>query len=241
MYAASADPKADINVASIDANAITATAIASDAITAAKIATGAIDADALAADTITAAKIATGAITAAKFAAGAIDAAAVADGAIDAATFAAGAITASAIAADAIGASELAADAVTEIQSGLATAAALDAVDNFIDTEIADIQARLPAALVGGRMDSSVGAMEAGTLTASALAADAVDEIIDEVIEGSVTLRQLLRGFASALLGKASGLATTTAVYRDTTDAKDRITATVDADGNRTAVTLDLT
>jgi hypothetical protein len=42
MYAASADPKADINVASIDAGAITAAAIA----------TGAIDADALAADAV---------------------------------------------------------------------------------------------------------------------------------------------------------------------------------------------
>ena len=62
MYAASADPKADINVATIDANAITATAIAdgaidaatfaAGAITATVIATGAIDADALAADAV---------------------------------------------------------------------------------------------------------------------------------------------------------------------------------------------
>jgi hypothetical protein len=41
--------------------------------------------------------------------------------------------------------------------------------------------------------------------------------------------------------GKASGLGTTTAVYRDLADSKDRISATVDADGNRTAVTRDLT
>jgi len=84
-----------------------------------------------------------GAITAGAIAADAITAAKIADGAIDAATFATGAITAGAIAADAIGASELAADAVTEIQNGLATAAALDAVDNFIDTEIAAIIATL--------------------------------------------------------------------------------------------------
>jgi hypothetical protein len=44
------------------------------------------------------------------------------------------AITAAAIAADAIGASELAADAVTEIQSGLATAAALTTVEGKVDT-----------------------------------------------------------------------------------------------------------
>ena len=42
----------------------------------------------------------------------------------------------------------------------------------------------------------------------------------------------------AVLLGKASGLGTTTAVYRSTDDGEDRVTATVDADGNRTAVTL---
>lgn len=46
-----------------------------------------------------------------------------------------------------------------------------------VETDTADIQTRLPAALVSGRMDSSVGAMAANTLTASALAADAVTEM----------------------------------------------------------------
>ena len=54
---------------------------------------------------------------------------------------AAGAITAAVIATDAIDADAIAADAVTEIQSGLATAAALDAVDNYVDTEVAAIKA----------------------------------------------------------------------------------------------------
>jgi hypothetical protein len=69
---------------------------------------------------------------------------------------------------------------------------------------------------------------------------DVADAVLDEVVEGSRTLRQYLRGFAAALLAKASGLGTTTAVYRDTADSKNRISATVDADGNRSAVTLDL-
>lgn len=46
-----------------------------------------------------------------------------------------------------------------------------------VETDTQDIQGRLPAALVSGRMDSSVGAMAADTLTASALAASAVSEI----------------------------------------------------------------
>jgi hypothetical protein len=40
-----------------------------------------------------------------------------------------------------------------------------------------DIQSRLPAALVSGRIDASVGAMAANTLTASAVATDAVAEV----------------------------------------------------------------
>lgn len=61
------------------------------------------------------------------------------------------------------------------------------------------------------------------------------------VVEGSRTATQMMRGFAAALLSKASGMATTAAVFRDIDDSKNRIQATVDADGNRTAVTLDLT
>ncbi len=70
--------------------------------------------------------------------------------------------------------------------------ALIDAVDDFVDTEVAailaavdteigNIQSRLPAALVGGRMDSSLGAAAADTLTASALATDAVTEIVNAV------------------------------------------------------------
>lgn len=61
------------------------------------------------------------------------------------------------------------------------------------------------------------------------------------VVEGSHTAVQLMRGFAAVLLGKASGMATSTATFRDIDDSKTRVTATVDADGNRTSVTTDLT
>jgi hypothetical protein len=44
-----------------------------------------------------------------------------------------------------------------------------------IETDTQDLQARLPAALVGGRMDASVGAMAAGVVTASAVATGAID------------------------------------------------------------------
>lgn len=138
-----------ITAAKIADNAIDAGAIAADAITADKIASDAITAAKIASDAITAAKIATGAITAAKFAADAITSTVVADSFITAAKLGADCITnakiadnafaAEQFAADAITAAKLSADVTTELQSGLATAAALDAVDNFVDTEIASI------------------------------------------------------------------------------------------------------
>lgn len=121
--------------------------------------------------------------------------------------------------------------------------------DIMADTN--DIQARLPAALVGGRIDASVGAMAAGVVTAAAiatdaidadaLAADALDEIWDEVMEGTTTARQSMRLSNSANGAKLNGAATTTVNIRDLADLKNRVVATVDADGNRSAVTLDLT
>lgn len=44
-----------------------------------------------------------------------------------------------------------------------------------IEADTQDIQSRLPAALVGGRMDSSVGAVQAGAITAAGFAAGAID------------------------------------------------------------------
>ena len=73
-------------------------------------------------------------------------------------------------------------------------------------------------------------------LKAAGLAADAVDEILDEVIEGTITLRQAIRLALAVLVGKTNTGGT---VFRDTGDSKPRITATVDASGNRTAMTLD--
>lgn len=160
-----------IDAASIAADAITAAKIADGAIDAATFAAGAINAAAIAADAIGASELATDAVaeivnavwdetTAEVRTAGTYgqlfkdnvnatigsraipgDLMGIVAGGITAAKFTAGAIDAAAIAADAIGASELAADAVTEIQSGLATAAALTTVNNFIDTEVAAILA----------------------------------------------------------------------------------------------------
>jgi hypothetical protein len=72
-----------------------------------------------------------------------------------------------------------------------------------------------------------------------ALSAAAIDAIWDEVTEGALTARQAVKLICSALFAKTSGGGTATLKARDIGDAKDRITLTVDADGNRTASVLD--
>jgi hypothetical protein len=74
-----------------------------------------------------------------------------------------------------------------------------------------------------------------------ALTAGAVDALWDEVLEGGYTARELVRGFAAALLAKLSGANLNAPLFRDLADTKNRITATTDASGNRSVVTLDLT
>jgi len=63
-----------------------------------------------------------------------------------------------------------------------------------------------------------------------------------DAIETGLTPRNALRLMAAAIAGQASGLATTTAIFKSAVSAlKNRITATVDANGNRTSITTDLT
>jgi hypothetical protein len=66
-----------------------------------------------------------------------------------------------------------------------------------------------------------------------------VADILAGEVEGSLTLAQVIRIMLAALAEKSSGGGTSTVKFRDHADSKDRITATVDASGNRTAVTLD--
>jgi len=69
------------------------------------------------------------------------------------------------------------------------------------------------------------------------------DALLDRTdgVETGVTVRKSLRLANAANGGKVDGAATTTIHLRDIADSKNRVTATVDSDGNRTAVTLDLT
>jgi hypothetical protein len=119
--------------------------------------------------------------------------------------------------------------------SSRASQTSVDTVDDFLDTEIAAIKAKtdnLPAA------PAATG--DAMTLT-SGERNSVADALLDRSagIETGYTPRQSLRIMLAALAGKLSGAATTTVTIRNAPDTKARITATVDEDGNRSAITLD--
>jgi hypothetical protein len=112
-------------------------------------------------------------------------------------------------------------------------AALLAAVAGYIDTEITDIKAKTDLIPPDPADASDIAALLA------ALPAGLLD--LAGGIEAGMTLRQGLRLILSAAAGKTNGMATATNHLRDTSDAKNRITATTDTDGNRTAVTYDTT
>ena len=110
----------------------------------------------------------------------------------------------------------------------------------------------LAAAVEGeGTVASSTVLTALGTLAADITVtgdvlttANVANAILDAVngVEDGLTVRHALRLIAAATAGKISGAATTTITIRNAVvDDKDRITATVTSDGDRTAITYDLT
>lgn len=101
---------------------------------------------------------------------------------------------------------------------------------------------------VGGNVTGTVASVVgnvAGNVTGSigTITNTGIDGILDRSagVETNFTLRQAMRLLLSSVVAKLSGAATATVTIRDINDTKARITATVDSDGNRTAVTTDVT
>ena len=93
---------------------------------------------------------------------------------------------------------------------------------------------RTAIGLASANLDTQLDAVPTAAENAAALldTASAID---------SYTPRQAARIALAALAGKVSGAAAGSPVFRDAADTKNRISATTDADGNRTAVTIDAT
>ena len=120
------------------------------------------------------------------------------------------------IPADWLTAAGVKADAVTKIQNGLATPTNITAAAGITLADDAITSAKLAAS--------------AGT--------ELADAVLDEVVIGTYTLRQLIKVLAAGVAGKVTGGGTTTITFRGVDDTSNVIVATVDENGNRSAVTL---
>jgi hypothetical protein len=76
-------------------------------------------------------------------------------------------------------------------------------------------------------------------VSAAETASDIADAVLAASIEPTTSMVEALRLILATQVGKLSGAAGTTITIRDIDDTKDRIVATVDADGNRIAVATD--
>ncbi len=121
----------------------------------------------------------------------------------------------------------------------------IDGTNNIADcpTEIqldvvpsadAALSARVPAALIAGRMDVSIGALQAGIATTIATA------VWSTVVGGSVTMGLLMKGLWAFLVGRVTGAATATPIYYNPADGTTPVITgnTVVSDGNRLTSTL---
>ena len=109
--------------------------------------------------------------------------------------------------------------------------AQLATIAGYIDTEVAAILAAV---------DTEIAAIKAKTdLLKDSWNDISVANIIAGIADGSYDMQEMLRIIFSAIALKTAGGGTATLTSRDSTDFKNRIIKTVDANGNTTAVTLD--
>jgi hypothetical protein len=105
-----------------------------------------------------------------------------------------------------------------------------------LDTSIGDLptNAELATALAGAD-DAVLAAIAALTIPSASANASA---LLAAAFEGAETVQDFLRLSRAVLYGESDGQATGTVHYRDKADTKNRVTGTVDVDGNRSAVVL---
>jgi len=130
-----------------------------------------------------------------------------------------------------------------------ATAAALSTVDSNVDAILVDTGTTLPATLttIEGKVDTvdtvvdsilvDTGTTIPAQITSATSGLSTFDPTTD-TLEGAETYDESLRVMRSAVAGKSS-VSGDTVTFRDAADAKDRITAVTDSDGQRTSVTTD--
>jgi len=226
----------DVEVASMAANVLTATAIATDAITAAKIAANAIGSSELATDAIDSTVLAANAANE------------IADALLDR-DFTAH-TTADTLGKYLIDDAEQSGDVFAQLPTLFANLSINTAgevtVAGTVSANVVQISGDTTAAdnmeldydgTGYNKLNSTVSSI---TNVGVAARDNIADSLLDRsgAIESGITPRLALRYCAAAASGKISGAATTTVTIQGSNTSTDRIVATVDADGNRSAVTL---
>jgi hypothetical protein len=142
--------------------------------------------------------------------------------------------------------------------TSLATQASVNTVDSVVDAILVDtavigaLGAGLTAIPWNAAWDAEVQSECADALNAydpptktemdsgfSGLNDITVADIFAGVVEGAYTLKDAIRLSLAVLTGKSTGGGTSTVNFRDVGDTKNRVTATVDENGNRTSTTID--
>lgn len=123
-------------------------------------------------------------------------------------------------------------------REGLYTGAVVGALDGLYHCHVFDGSARLIFSGYVSISNAAVVHRAGDAVLGLYLAVAALLDLADGV-ETGWTVREALRVLLAGEAGKVSGAATETITIRDVNDTTDRIVATVDASGNRTAVTLD--
>lgn len=130
----------------------------------------------------------------------------------------------------------------------------IDVIDGIVDAILVDTGTTVPAQItalndlsaaeVNAEVDTALSDYDAPTkaemdTALTALNDISVADIIAGIADGTYDLQEMIRIIFAFAAGKADGGGSSTIHFRDSADSKNRITATVDANGNRTAVSLD--
>jgi hypothetical protein len=151
------------------------------------------------------------------------------------------------------------------VDTGTTLDGKLDTIDGIVDDILVDTGTTIPGTIATAQNDldiltgtdgatlaasqpnyapakvSDLGTVQTADHTAAIAALPTLSQILAGGDIDGFTLEETLKLCLAALAGKLDGAATTTITIRSADDSANRIVATVDADGNRSAVTLDAT
>jgi len=126
-------------------------------------------------------------------------------------------------------------DAIKAKTDNLPATPANEATLTAISALVDDLESRLTAVRAGYLDKLNVTGTLANTDNASLFS----DDLLNSIIEDTISLKESLRLMLAVLAGRSDGGGTGTIKFKDLGGTFDRITATVDVVGNRTNVVLD--